>query len=228
LGALTKFLLNERQPVGAKTWMLVYANARVREALSGSPRLDRDSTFRLATKLFPKDGLEEIGNGDLSYTCPPNNEVHVGCFPGVSIVAAKEFGIDHPSKLPAHFIAAGGAETVYLHAMHSVVDWLAFAWWVNGKLVRSLSVSPDSGVQEDMGNRLPFEEPFWAGKHPATDDPEEDYPLSFHPLELGEVALKEFFGYYLEGFEPDGSVLLEPESIPLIRYKRKKFKWRFW
>ena len=30
--------------------------------------------------------------------------------------------------------------------MHSVVDWFAYARWVNGTLVRSLSLSPDSGV----------------------------------------------------------------------------------
>ena len=49
---------------------------------------------------FQTEKLEPIGDGDLSYTCPPDNEVHIGCFPGVSVVAAKEFGIDYPSKLP--------------------------------------------------------------------------------------------------------------------------------
>jgi len=39
----------------------------------------------------------------------------------------------------------------------------AFAQWVNGKLVRSLSLSPDSGILEDIGPRFPFEEPFWSG-----------------------------------------------------------------
>ena len=212
--------------MGAKTWMLVYSNAKVGEALRGSPRLDRDATRQLVKKLFPNDELEPIGDVDLSYTCPPDNEVHAGCFPGVAILAAKEFGIDHPSKLPAQFISAGGSGTIYLHAMHSVVDWLAFACWVNGKLIRSLSLSPDSNVIEDIGQRLPFEEPFWSGKHPATDDPEEHYPLPFHPLELGEAALKDFFGYQLEGLiDPS---LLQPESIPLITYKRKKPWWKLW
>jgi hypothetical protein len=44
--------------VGAKTWMLVYANTKVEEALKGAPQLDRDATLQLATKLFPKDKLE--------------------------------------------------------------------------------------------------------------------------------------------------------------------------
>jgi hypothetical protein len=213
--------------VGAKTWMLVYSKARVEEALRDGPQLDRQATRQLATRLFPKDRLEPIGEGDLSCTCPPDSELHVGCFPGVSIVAAREFAIDYPSKLPAQFISAGGSGTIYLHAMHSVVDWLAFAQWIDGKLVRSLSLSPESGILEDIGKRLPFEEPFWSGQHPVTvDDGQDDYPLPFHPLEFGEVVLKEFFGYQLEGFL--GPAPLHPESIPLIKYKRRRSWFKLW
>jgi hypothetical protein len=178
------------------------------------------------TSLFSKDKLESFGEGSLLYTSPPNDEVHIGCFLGVSILAAKEFGIDYPSKLPASFISAGSNGTIYLHAMHSVVDWLAFAQSTNGELFRSLSLSPDSGILEDIGQRLPFEEPFWSGKHPATDDNEDGYPLPFHPLELGEVVLKEFFGYQLEGFGDPAP--LQPESIPLIKFKRKRSWWKLW
>ncbi|HVZ19345.1 MAG TPA: hypothetical protein VG897_19660 [Terriglobales bacterium] len=212
--------------MGAKTWMLVYANAKVAEALKGYPQLDRVATLRLATRLFPKDNLEVIGDGNLSYTCPPDDELHICCFPGVAILAAKEFGIDCPSKLPERFISEGANGATYLHAMHSVVDWLAFAQWVNGELVRSLSLCPDRGILEDKGDRFSFEEPFWSGQHPATEDEGSSYPFPFHPLELGEVALKEFFGYQLEGFG-DTSTPLRPESIPLIKYKRRS-RWKFW
>jgi hypothetical protein len=215
--------------MGAKTWMLVLADSNAREALAAKPLLDRDATAKLAATLFPGEKHELIGDGDLSYTCPPAKELHIGCFPGVSIVAAKEFGIDYPSRLPQKFIAAGGNGVVTLHAMHSVVDWFAYAVWVNGKLVRSLSLSPDSGILEDIGQRLPFEAPYWSGKHPAVDSDEEEdaYPFPFHPLELGEEALKACFGYQLEGFiDP---ALLEPESIPLLRYKRSRPAWwKFW
>jgi len=137
------------------------------------------------------------------------------------VIAAKEFGIDYPSKLPVSFIRGHGA--VYLHAMHSVVDWFAFAQWNNGHLVRSISLSPDSGILEDIGERLSFEEPFWSGQHPAVDG-EDEYPFQFHPLELGEAALKEFFGYQLEG--PIDRSLLEPECVPLIKYKRSRSRWK--
>lgn len=215
--------------MGAKTWMLVLADSNAREALAAKPQLDRDATQKLANSLFPDEKLELIGDGDLSWTSPPDNELHIGCFPGVSIVAAKEFGIDYPSRLHQRFIAAGGSGVVTLHAMHSVVDWFAYATWVNGKLLRSLSLSPDSGIMEDIGPRLPFEEPYWSGEHPAVDSDEEKdaYPFSFHPLDLGEATLKDLFGYQLEGYI-DAS-LLEPGSIPLVRYRRTRSPWwKFW
>lgn len=215
--------------MGAKTWMLVLAESNACEALAANPKLDRGATHDLANTLFPGEKLEPIGEGDLSCTCPPDDEVHIGCFPGVSVVAAKEFGLDYPAKLSLRFVGAGGSGTVTLHAMHSVVDWFAYAIWMNGKLVRSLSLSPDSGIMEDIGTRLPFEEPYWSGDYPAVDSDEDDdgYPFPFHPLDLGEAALKDRFGYQLEGYiDPS---LLEPESIPLIRYRRRRSRWwQFW
>jgi hypothetical protein len=209
--------------MGAKTWMLVYADSDAREALKTKPQLDRRSTQRLAAALFAREKLEDIGDGDLSYTCPPDNELRIGCFPGVSVIAAKEFGIDYPSRLPERFIIAAGKGIVTLHAMHSVVDWFAFAQWANGKLLRSLSLSPDSGIMEDIGKRLPFEEPYWSGEHPAggADEEEDDYPLPFHPLDLGEAAPRELFGYQLEGYVDPS--LLEPGSVALVRYRRSHF-----
>jgi hypothetical protein len=214
--------------MGAKTWMLVYADVDARASLAAKPALDREATRRLADALFPGERLEPAGEGDLSHTCPPDDELHIGCFQGVSIVAAREFGGDRPSKLAPRFLIAAAGGSVTLHAMHSVVDWFAYARWANGELLRSLSVSPDSGVIEDVGPRSSFEEPYWSGEHPVEgDDEAEAYPLPFHPLELGEAALAELFGYQLEG--PVDVALLEPESIPLLRYRRSRpSRWRFW
>lgn len=214
--------------MGAKTWMLVYADADPRAALAANPVLDREATARLAAELFPKDRLSLIGDGDLCDTCPPNDELRVGCFPGIAVIAAREFGIDRPSRLPARFLEAAGSRTVYLHAMHSVVDWFAFAVWRAGKLERALSLSPDSGVIEDIGKRLPFEHPYWAEQHAATDPAEDEdaYPFPFHPLDLGEAALREFFGYGMEG-EIDPS-LIAPERVTLMRFKRRRAWFKFW
>lgn len=213
--------------MGAKTWMLVYSDGDARDALRVGPRLDRDATRRLAAALFPDDELEPAGEGDLCFTSPPRDELLIGSFPGVSVVAAKEFAIDRPSRLEPRFLTAATGRNVTLLVMHSVVDWFAYARWSNGELLRSLSVSPD-GIREDLGPRMPFEEPYWSGKHPVEDDGEsEGYPLPFHPLELGDAALCELFGYQLEG-SGDGDVL-EPESIALARYRRSRPSWwAFW
>ena len=164
----------------------------------------------------------------MSFTCPPDNEICIGAFPGVSVVAAEEFGGDYPSRLPRRFLEAGGKGTVTLHAMHSVVDWFAFAHWTGGRLVRSLSLSPDSGVLEDIGPRMPFEEPYWSGAYPASEDEEDDYPFPFHPLDLGEAALAGLFGYQIEGVIGDS--MIEAEQIPLARYVRSRSRslWQFW
>ena len=214
--------------MGAKTWMLAYADGDARLILAAKPRLDREAAIALVRQLFPAGKLEPIADGRLSYTCPGDDEIYVGCFPGLSIVAASEFALDHPSKLPRSFIDMAGGRTLYLHAMHSVVDWLAFAKWQQGELVRSLSLAPDNGIIEDIGARLPFEAPYWAGQHPALDpgDEDSDYPFPFHPLDLGGAALFDFFGYQLEG--PLGLSGIDPEEIPLLGFKRKRPWWRIW
>ena len=215
--------------MGAKTWMLVYADSDPSKHLRSATQLDRDRSIALANRLFNKDKLELISDrSNLTYTCPDDNEVVVGSFQNVAIVAASEFGIDYPSRLPKHFLDNAPHRDVYLHAMHSAVDWFAFAHWSDGKLMRSLSLSPDSGVLEDIGPRLAFEEPYWNGEHPALDPSEDQdsYPFQFHPLELGEAALKEFFGYQLEGFVDES--LLDPENVPLLLLQRSKSWWKFW
>lgn len=100
------------------------------------------------------------------------------------------------STLPPHRVDAKAGRRIYAHSMHSVTDSLAFAVWENDALIRSLSLSPDTGVREDIGAPLPFEQPYWDGNCPVDMD---DYGLPFHPLELGEEALRVFFGYALEG-----------------------------
>jgi hypothetical protein len=127
-------------------------------------------------------------------------------------VAASELALDYPSQLPAKFLEEAQGRTVFLHAMHSVVDFFAYALWEGGTLVRSLSLSPDSGVLEDLGARRAFEEPYWSGQHPVGDD----YPLPFHPLELGEEALLDLLGYQMEGMQTE----IDPTEIPLAGFRR--------
>ena len=211
--------------MGAKTWMLVYAETDARAALKAKPMLDREATARMAARLFPGEALQPLEDGSLGWTNPPDDELVIGCFSGVTVIAAREFGLDRPSTLPRSFIDAGGRGSIQLYGMHSVVDWFAHAAWSNGQLVRSVSLSPDSGIMEDIGARLPVEAPYWAGEHSADDeeDPEDPYPLPFHPLEFGEAILEATLGFQYEGYlQPD---TLEPEHIVLARYRRTKAGW---
>lgn len=206
--------------------MLVYSDRRPREILEANPPLDRRASGALAKKLFPTETLEQIADGTLDFAGPPSYELVVGCFPGLSIVGAREFAIDYPSRLRSTFLECGVGQTVYLHSVISVVDGFTFAIWKDGKLQRSLSLSSD-GVIEDIGTRLPLEEPYWAGEHPVDDpDVDEDYALAFHPLELGGAVLLEFFGYQLERRQDSSGV--NPDGIPLLRFRRPKPWWRFW
>src|SRR5438552_3665483 len=125
--------------MGAKTWMIVYADGSAREALGRRPALDREATSTLATALFPGETLERLEDGDLSYTSPPDDEICIGSFLGVSVIAAKELGGDYPSKVPNRFIEAAGKRTVTIHAMHSVVDWFGYAQWRDGRLMALLN-----------------------------------------------------------------------------------------
>lgn len=208
--------------MGAKTWMLVLGSADLKDRLAKYPELDRAAAVAAAARYFPRVKLQQMDDGCLTWTCPPDDEIYVGVFDGVTVLAAKEFGIDRPSKLSPVFIDEH--EVVILHAMHSVVDWFAYARWEQGVLSRALSVSPDDGVIEDIGARRDFEVSYWSGEHPAVDPEDEDeempYPLPFHPLELGEEALCSLFGYQLEGYiNPN---LLDTDRFKLLRFKRKK------
>jgi hypothetical protein len=89
--------------------------------------------------------------------------------------------------------------------MHSVVDWFAYGICApDGQLRRSLSLSPDDGIIENLGSSLAFEAPYWAGeKALELDDDEEPYSLPFQPLELVEDCLRTLFGFNFEGMYLD-------------------------
>jgi hypothetical protein len=113
--------------------------------------------------------------------------------------------------------AAGAGRRIIMHGMHSVVDWLCFAVWEDGTLVRSLSLSPDGGIEENIGTPYDFELPYWNGEHPVEPTPgwpdHGPYPLPFHPLELGEEALRGLFGFVLEGRRHPNDIDVETVAL---------------
>ncbi|CAM5617327.1 hypothetical protein SVIOM342S_03951 [Streptomyces violaceorubidus] len=196
--------------MGAKTGLLVYADGDVPGLLRRVGTADLDRTVTMMRRLYPGREIEQCEGTNLwDGVYPPKGTVCAASWPGVEVVGDQELMIDTPSELPEHLVAASAGRRLVLHAMHSVVDWLAFAVWEDGRLVRSLSLSPDSGIIENIGEPLPFELPYWSGDRPADIIPwpgeeQEPYALPFHPLELGEDALRALCGFIQAGRpEPD-------------------------
>ncbi|MEV8374663.1 hypothetical protein AB0P21_18120 [Kribbella sp. NPDC056861] len=208
--------------MGAKDWMLLYAEGNVAEVLRSHPQPDRAATRALVEHLHPEARLAETADGTLLESSnPPDDLVYAGVFPGLTVICSGEVALDRPSTLPAMYLAEANGRTVYLHAMHSVVDWFAYAIWTPDKqLLRALSLAPDGGIFENVGDPLPFERSYWAGEHQLeAEDGEPQYPLPFHPLELAEDALRALFGFNYEGYLLDGDP--ELDEIVLAGYQLK-------
>lgn len=210
--------------MGAKDWMLAFCDTDPRDVLRGHPALDHAAARTAAECLHPGRTLTALADGTLAENANPDDGlIYVGAFSGLTLACTSIAALDNPTQLPHSVIAAAvPASRLYLHAMHSVVDWFAYAVWIDGQLRRSLSLSPDSGIMENIGEPWPFEEPYWAGHHPAidpvdTDPKDEPYPFPFHPLDLAETTLQELLGFAFEGLpRPDDA---DPFKIPLAGFK---------
>lgn len=216
--------------MGAKNSLLVFSQGNPREALKNARSLNLPASLALALSLFPGAKVRPNEEANLRWTYPPRGQIYVGCYPGVSVVASEKFALDHPSKLPASFLAPGREGSVHLHVMHSVVNWFAFGVWERGVLRRSFSATTESGepdrmILENLGEPFPFEKPYWEGKHLADYDEEaRDHPLKFDPMSLGEAALSEFFGYQMEG---EATELFDAAAVKLLVLEVKPW-WKVW
>ena len=208
--------------MGAKDWFICYADADVPSVLATLPEFDRTATDALVRRLFASRTVTPDEDGTLAeHANPDDDKVYAAVWPGATIMCTGAVALDRPTQLDARFLAEGMGRTVYMHAMHSVVDWFAFGvWGPDGEVQRALSLSgADERLIENIGELLAFERPFWAGDFPATDD-EEEYPFPFHPLELGEAALAHFFGFVLEGYAgmPDNTSV-DPFDVTLAGFR---------
>jgi hypothetical protein len=189
--------------MGAKTALLAFADGDLRPALLSARPSARAEAEVLVRKVFSGYDVALVGDSTLDVTYPPDDITCVTVLPGVELLCDSRLVLDRPSELPAHLLRAGAGRRIVMHGMHSVVDWLCFAVWENGELVRSLSLSPDGGIIENIGEPFDFERPYWDGEHPFEPVPgwsdQDPYPLPFHPLELGEEALRAMFGFVIEG-----------------------------
>lgn len=187
--------------MGAKTALLAFADGDLRSALLGATRSERTKVEGLVRQIYPGYLVASVGDGTLSDDLyPPDDITYATVLAGAELFCDRRLVLDYPSELPEHLRNAGAGRRIIMHGMHSVVDWLCFAVWEDGRLVRSLSLSPGSGIQQNIGKPYDFELPYWAGEYSAPGWPsQEPYPLPFHPLDLGEEALRALFGFVVEG-----------------------------
>lgn len=208
--------------MGAKTALLAFADGDIRPALRAAARGDQCQAEALIRAVHDGYSIEPIGDGTLfDDVYPPDDITYATVLPGAELLCHRRLVLDRPSELPHHLLKLGEGRRIIMHGMHSVVDWLAFAVWEDGKLVRSLSLSPDGGIQENIGEPYEFELLYWAGEHPVEPMPgwpnQDPYPLPFHPLELGEEALRYLFGFIIEGY-PDPNDI-DAETVHLYGYR---------
>ncbi|MFC0543775.1 DUF6928 family protein [Kutzneria chonburiensis] len=208
--------------MGAKTALLALADGDIRPVLATGARSTQAEAEELVRRVFPGYSTESIGEGSLfEHEYPPDDIAYATALPGVELLSDRRLARDLPSELPVHLRKLGAGRRIIMHGMHSVVDWLGFAVWEDGELVRSLSLSPDDGIVENIGQPYDFELPYWAGDHPVEPIPgwpnQRPYPLPFHPLELGELALRALFGFVIEGY-PDPNDI-DTGSVPLHGFR---------
>lgn len=201
--------------MGAKTALLAYAARDSVQSLRHAREPDPAATRALVAAAHPGWNGATASDGNLSDDCyPPEGTVFAGSFPGIDILCDRDVMDYLPSELPERYLDVAAGRRMILHAMHSATDAFAYAIWEKGNLVRSLCLSPDGGIVEDLGDPLPFEAPYWAGEHPAGDG----YPLPFHPLELGgEAALRACFGFIVEGRPQPTDI--DAESVRLAGFQ---------
>lgn len=208
--------------VGAKTALLAFSHGDIREALREANRAPRPDVEALVHRLHPGYVVASAGDGALyEDTYPAEDITYATLLDGVELYCDRRFMFDRPSELPNHLREAGEGRRTVLHGMHSGSDWLGFAVWEDGTLIRSLSLSPADGIMESIGEPYHFELPFWAGEHPVTGllqrENDEPYPFPFHPLELGDAALRALFGFAVEGRVVPGDV--DAEAVPLYGFR---------
>ncbi|MEU1605765.1 DUF6928 family protein [Micromonospora matsumotoense] len=205
--------------MGANTALFAFTTGELRPALRARIQSDSAGVRNLVRELHPGYQVTPIGGGSLGdHSYPPVDTTYATTLGDAELFCGRRLVCDPPSQLPAGLLRAAAGRRIIMHAMHSTSDWLCFAVWEHGGLVRSLSLSSEGGIRENIGEPYDFELPFWAGEHPVepmfSDDP---YPLAFHPLHLGEQALRALFGFTLEGRrDPDD---IDPLDVHLHGFR---------
>lgn len=206
--------MREDAEVGFNVALLAYGGSSAHLDLS-RPDMRHSRPESVVRSLFPR--TEYISDGPVTLEqggFPLRGRLNVGSFEAGTLIATRDAALFNPTKLHRRYLKFASSRTVVLITQQSVYDMFAYARWVDGTLVRSISVNPVGKVWENVGDPEPFEVPYWRGEHPVPDD----YPLPFHPLDLSDAALRSVLGLHYEG--PYSPGLLSPETVIMHAYRR--------
>lgn len=210
--------------MGARTRILAFADGDIGAVLRGRPRPDPAQSEALARQARPGCRVEPASGAVLAEAVsPPDGIIYVLSAPGIDVICDQRLLFADADCLPRHLAGLGRGRRAVLHIMEPGSDSLSFSVWQDGRLVRALEVDPSAGADEDAGERLAFEQPYWAGQHPVPPSPpgwpgrDDPYPLPFHPLELAEEALRHLLGFTIEAMPGPGDA--DPWNIPMLGYQ---------
>lgn len=211
--------LSERNGVGAKAGILAFSDGDFAGPLRRAPRADAGLTAALVAEVYPGYRAEPVSGCPLVAAAePPRDIVYALRVPGFGIMCDQRFHPCKPSEMPEHVLGLAAGRRVALCSVHSVDDSFSYAVWDNGALTRSLSVGLSSPelIVEDIGEPLQFERPFWARRRESLHS----HPgrLGFHPLDMGEQALRFLFGFVLEEMTPEPGDL-DAAQIAMLGYR---------
>ncbi|GHH13191.1 DUF6928 family protein [Streptomyces lanatus] len=203
--------------MGSKVSVLAFARQAPREMLHPELVDDAPSSRRLVERILPDQGMEPVGPVTLDEALWPLPGIAcAGSFEGLELITSLDLRERRPSDLSEGIHRWGVDRNAFAVFMDSIVGWAAFAMWDRGRLRRSVSISLEEGVIEDEGVRFEFEHAYWSRPVGAG--------LGFHPIELGNEALREFFGFVLEGRWDQHCI--DPEEISVTQYSAQNAAYR--
>ncbi|GIG88674.1 DUF6928 family protein [Plantactinospora endophytica] len=199
--------------MGAKTAILAYIDGNAGQQLGRSERLTVEVARQLVNRIHPDRPAEQLPDATLAdEVWPSDDHTYVAAFAGVYLVCDQRFAVERPSQLAPHLFDLAAGRRVLLHTMHSGSDALAIGVWEAGQLRRALGVRSGT-VVENVGPLLPFEAPYW--RHHDADGETTSVPI--RPLDLGEAALRAWFGFALEGEISRNQI--DPDDIPVYGFR---------
>lgn len=182
--------------MGMKAQLVSVSPGLPRDDLVVHPIGSVEASRRAAESVLPGMVGDRVADGSLADDCYPRSRVYAGTFGDTWIVAS-----DHDSLLQWQPISADHGRNAFRVFMHSVVSMAGFTYWGKDGSFREFMGSWEDGAPVNGGDNLPFEESYWAGEQDEYGEAQELHgsDMPFNPMDLGEEALRAFFGFVGEG-----------------------------